>query len=251
MTRRAADATVRSKISSILAVMALALATEVAAQDIPPAASNPAPVEMGPPLPPPTAEAPDSPQATLPEDDSAPSSGDASGAGDESQVMPEPKKKIGPGAPSTKKKSTSSKKKPAPVVKKGIVLSPITPLAPSVDVRDRIVDECRLRTAIPRAIADRSREVHLSDGLGTMKLELKIVDVHAPGGGFFTGPKWITLEGRLYAGKTLKGTFTAKESSMSSMSACGMLKKVIDELATDVVVWLRKPTKGALLGSAR
>ena len=157
-----------------------------------------------------------------------------------------PKHPQGPGTPVTKKKSTG--KAPVPT---GIHLSPTTPVAPSVNVHDKVLDQCNLQTLLPQQIASRNPDIVLSDAPGAMKLELKIVDVHAPSGGVFSGPKWITVDGKLLQGKTVKGSFIAKETSMASMSACGMLSKVVTVLASDIAAWLAHPTKGATLGSAR
>lgn len=134
---------------------------------------------------------------------------------------------------------------------KGIRLSPLTPVAKSVNVHDKVLAECRLQSLLPQSIAERSPDVKLSDGGGALKLELTIVDIHAPSGGWFSGPKWITVEGRLLQGRTVKGSFIAKETSMASATACGMLSKVVRVLASDIVIWLENPTKGARLGSAR
>lgn len=123
--------------------------------------------------------------------------------------------------------------------------------ASSSNVHDKVLEQCAIQTLLPQSIAQRASNVVLADGSGAMKLELTIVDIHAPSGGWFSGPKWITVEGRLLQGKTVKGTFTAKETSMASATACGMLSKVIRVLADDIVIWLSNPAKGSMLGSAR
>jgi hypothetical protein len=165
--------------------------------------------------------------------------------------------KVGPGGTGTPPAAAPAPvKKPAPAAKakasgKGIYLAPITPVAQSVHVHDKVLDECRLQSLLPQEIAERNSEIVLSEGSGAMKLDLKIVDIHAPSGGWFSGPKWITVEGKLLQGKTVKGSFTAKETSMASATACGMLSKVITVLAADIAYWLENPRKDAMLGSAR
>jgi hypothetical protein len=150
-----------------------------------------------------------------------------------------------PAAPASKPKSSK-----APV-SRGIHLSPVTPVAPAVHVHDKVLQECRLQSLLPQSIADRNSDIVLTEAGGSQRLDLKIVDIHAPSGGWFSGPKWITVEGRLLQGKTVKGSFIAKETSMASATACGMLSKVITVLAADIVYWLQNPTKNATLGSAR
>ena len=91
--------------------------------------------------------------------------------------------------------------------------------------------------------------------LGNMRVDGAQYGAHltflAPSGGWFSGPKWITVEGKLLHGKTVKGSFIAKETSMASATACGMLSKVITVLAADIAYWMQNPTKNATLGSAR
>jgi hypothetical protein len=167
--------------------------------------------------------------------------------------------KAGPGGPpaTTKKPAEPAAKpkpdKPAakPAVSKGIHLSPVTPVAPSVHVHDKVLQECRLQSLLPQSIADRNGDIVLTEAGGSQRLDLEIVDIHAPSGGWFSGPKWITVEGKLRSGKTVKGSFIAKETSMASATACGMLSKVITVLAGDIAHWLQNPTKNAMLGSAR
>jgi hypothetical protein len=161
---------------------------------------------------------------------------------------PRPARPLGPGAPAVAK---SAPKKPAKETPTGIRLSPVTPVA-SASVNEKALEACNLQTLLPQSIAQRNPDVELSDAPGgAMKLDMKIVDVHAPGGGVFSGPKWITVEGRLLQGKTVKGSFLAKETSMGSATACGMLGKVVSVLAADIAEWLQHPEKGSMLGRAR
>lgn len=157
-------------------------------------------------------------------------------------------KPLGPGAVPAKKPAA---KAAAAAAAKGIHLSPITPVSPSVHVHEKVLAECRLQTLLPQLIAERNTDIVLSDAPGGQKLELKIVDIHAPSGGWFSGPKWVTVEGRLLQGKTVKASFIAKETSMASATACGMLQKVVTVLASDIAGWLQNPQKGSTLGSAR
>lgn len=166
--------------------------------------------------------------------------------------------KVGPGGPPPAKTLPAPAAKPKPdkpavkpAASKGIHLSPVTPVAPSVHVHDKVLQECRLQSLLPQSIAERNSDIVLTEAGGSQRLDLKIIDIHAPSGGWFSGPKWITVEGKLTSGKTVKGSFIAKETSMASATACGMLSKVITVLAGDIAHWLQNPTKNAMLGSAR
>ena len=126
--------------------------------------------------------------------------------------------------------------------------------APSAGAPDKVQSGCQLQTLVPQAIQQAGgADVQLVDkpSKGARYLELTISEIHAPGGGFFSGPKWITVEGRLFSGGALKGNFLAKETSMASASACGMLHKVMTVLASDIATWLDHPEKNSRLGSAR
>ncbi|HEY2773015.1 MAG TPA: hypothetical protein VGK20_03060 [Candidatus Binatia bacterium] len=171
--------------------------------------------------------------------------GSASGAAD----APVKTGKIGPGSPASHAKSSAKSAKAAPAAK-GIHLSPVTPVASSVNVHPQVLSECKLQTALPQQIAEKNSEIVLSDAPGAETLELRIVDIHAPNGGWFSGPKWVTVDGKLMAGKTVKGSFTAKETSMASATACGMLSKVIAVMAGDIAEWVKNPTKNGTLGGA-
>lgn len=165
-----------------------------------------------------------------------------------SAEAPAPPKPSGPAGPAAAKPAA----KKSAAANKGIQLARSTPVASSVNVHDKVLSECDVQTMLPQMIAERAPAVTLVDKAGGgNRLELKLVDIHAPNGGVFSGPKWITVEGRLYQGGAQKGDFTAKETSMGSATACGMLRKVMLALAGDIVVWLEHPTKNATLGSAR
>lgn len=161
---------------------------------------------------------------------------------------PKPSGPAGPAGPAAAKPTPKTK---APAAAKGYQLARSAPVSGSVNVHDKVLTECRIQTALPEMIAERAPSVTLVDKAGGSRLELKIVDIHAPSGGFFSGPKWITVEGRLFSGGTLKGNFLAKETSMASASACGMLHKVMTVLASDIATWLDNPEKNSRLGSAR
>lgn len=160
-------------------------------------------------------------------------------------VAPAPAAPVGPPTP-----KPALKAKPT-VPAKGIHLTRSTPVSKTVNVHDKVLSQCAIQTMLPQMIADRAPGVTLVDKAGGNRLELKIVDIHAPNGGWFSGPKWITVEGRLLAGGTLKGNFIAKETSMASATACGMLQKVMSVLAGDIAVWLDHPARNSRLGSAR
>lgn len=163
-----------------------------------------------------------------------------------------PPKPAGPAGPAATKPvaKTKAAKAAAPAAK-GYQLARSTPVASGVNVHDKVLEQCGIQTMLPQLIAERASSVTLVDKAGGNRLELKIVDIHAPNGGWFSGPKWITVEGRLFSGGAQKGDFVAKETSMASATACGMLQKVMTVLAGDIATWLEHPEKNSHIGRAR
>jgi hypothetical protein len=140
---------------------------------------------------------------------------------------------------------------PAAFAQEGVKVSRRIDFAPEASVRKQIVDECNLQTVIPSALADSSGKVALVDGKGD--LELVISDVHGPGGGVFSGPKWVEVKGTLRrGGETLR--FRAKRVSAADPFAggtCGILAKCGRNLGKDIATWLESPTDGAEIGDAQ
>ena len=159
-------------------------------------------------------------------------------------------KPMGPGGPNGRSKPPSAAA-PAKGAPSGITVARSTPVSSAVNVHDKTLEQCAIQTMLPQLIAEKNPDVQLSDKRGGSYLDLRIVDIHAPNGGVFSGPKWITVEGKLLSGKTVKGDFVAKETSMGSATACGMLSKVMAALAGDIAEWVRNPSRNARLGSAR
>ena len=133
----------------------------------------------------------------------------------------------------------------------GVTVSREIAYAKGASVRAQVREECGLQTVIPLAIAENFVDAELVDGRGN--LELEITDAHGPGGGAFSGPKWVEVKGTLRrGGKTLH--FRAKRYSamdIFSGGTCGILAKCGRSIGKDIAVWLANPTPGAELGDAR
>jgi len=166
-------------------------------------------------------------------------------------ASPPTTKHVGPAGPPVTVRPAKPAAKPAAPVARGIQLSRRATLASGVNVHDKVLEKCEIETTLPQLIAERNSEVTIVEKAGGTHLQLRIVDIHAPGGGVFSGPKWITVEGKLLSGKTVKGTFTAKEQSMGTTGTCGMLHKVMAAMAGDIAAWLNNPSKDSKLGRAR
>ena len=75
--------------------------------------------------------------------------------------------------------------------------------------------------------------------------------MHALGGGPFSGPKWMTVEGKLYDKGKLIGSFRAKRLSTAVKSTCGTLARISQAIGQDIAAWLQAPSMDAELGDAR
>lgn len=149
-------------------------------------------------------------------------------------------------APKTGSASAASKTRPVG----GIQLARIAAPGSKV-IGTRTIVDCRLQTLLPAAVAERNSKIVLTDLPAGKVLTLKIVDIEARSGGFFSGRKGITVEGRLLEAGKLRGTFTAKESSLGSVSNCGMLENAIRELAGDIGAWVDRPAMNSRLGNTQ
>ncbi len=121
------------------------------------------------------------------------------------------------------------------------------------NVRPAIQDECGIQTVIPEAIARSASNVELVSGKKS-DLELTITDAHGPGGGVFSGPKWVEVTGKLRRGSKVVGSFRAKRVSTTDIfsgGTCGILAKCARKVGADIGAWLQNPTMDAKLGDAR
>jgi hypothetical protein len=80
-------------------------------------------------------------------------------------------------------------------------------------------------------------------------LELSIREVHAPGGGPFSGPKWMIVDAELHERGRVVATARAKRVTAGPFGGtCAHLQKVARAIAVDLGAWLRDPRSGAELG---
>ncbi len=132
------------------------------------------------------------------------------------------------------------------------------PFAPGSGAPQAVIDTCELQTRLPAFLVEASGRVELVDGRpGTRGrvLDLKITKVRAPGGGIFSGRKWLTVAGTLREGGREIGSFTAARHSTGGATGaftgnCGILGRAAQVIAQDIAAWLEAPTKGARLGDA-
>jgi len=126
-------------------------------------------------------------------------------------------------------------------------------------INDTVRNDCRFPTAMvsllvktfndydppPRAKLE-SRAIDVQQYAGR-RLLLRVHNVHALGGGGWTGPKWMDMSGELWDGKTLVGNFDAHTTSGRGLTTCRSVDSLSESAADKIVEWLRSPTLGASL----
>ncbi len=127
-------------------------------------------------------------------------------------------------------------------------------------LNDTVRDECAWPTAMvkrlvaafnendeppPRAKLE-ARAIDIGKYPGR-RLLLRVKEVHAVGGGGLSGPKWMSLTGELYDGKTLVASFDSYTSSGRGLTTCRSVDSLSDSTAEMIVNWLRSPSMGAQL----
>lgn len=145
---------------------------------------------------------------------------------------------------------------PAPAGTGSIKVLRVVPFAKEAQVPQKVQDECDLQTKVPAFLSKYASDVELIDGkLGTTGrvLDLRIRDVHAPGGGAFSGPKWMTVTGVLRENGREVARFSAKRFSSGGVfggykGTCAIIGRCAQTIGKDIANWLQNPKNGAQLG---
>jgi hypothetical protein len=135
------------------------------------------------------------------------------------------------------------------------------PFAEGLDVTNAVRTECTLQTRLPQFIVDgagRGLDVVIGDTAAATSgkvLQLEFTNILGFGGGAWSGPKSVTVTGKLYENGQLIGNFVASRYSTGGAFAgfkgtCSILGRCIETLGVDIARWLAKPTMDARLGNA-
>ena len=83
-------------------------------------------------------------------------------------------------------------------------------------------------------------------------LDVAITDVHAVGGGGYSGLKWVEVQGALMEDGVPVASFLAKRTTRGGgWGACGAAQRCVKAISKDISNWLANPEDGALLGDAK
>jgi hypothetical protein len=127
-------------------------------------------------------------------------------------------------------------------------------VATTSTVPPKVKQECNIQQDLSASVVANAPNAKLvqkkpSSGL---YLDLVVTEVHAPGGGMFSGPKWIAARGTLQRGEKKLRSFRAKRMSGGPFtSTCGMLAKATNAMGLDIAGWLADENAGSLLGDAQ
>lgn len=141
------------------------------------------------------------------------------------------------------------------------IVSPV-PFAEGSQASNNVKEACTLDTRLPQFVADfakRGVNVVIGPDPGeTVEgniLYLEITHVLGTGGGSWSGPKSVTVEGILKENGEVIGSFTGARYSTGGAfggfkGTCGILGRCIKALGKDIATWLKNPTMNAMLGNA-
>lgn len=132
------------------------------------------------------------------------------------------------------------------------------PFAKGIRVPDKVKEECRLEENLADDIAKAARSVY--DKVVRQKpsgphhyLEVEITDAFGAGGGAFSGPKRMEMQGKLKtSGGKVLGSFRGERHSMGGIrglgGTCSVFKKVTKVLGEDLAKWLVSPEMDTTFG---
>lgn len=145
----------------------------------------------------------------------------------------------------------------APAYAEGVVLVPSSiPYQKEGTAKENIRRECTWNTTMPQYLAKKSDgRVQVAekniDTAADKKLMLVATHLHVIGGGPWSGPKWLVLEGKLLEKGKLIGNFEARRQTIGgSLKTCGTLESLSEEIGDDILEWLKNPGLNAKLGDA-
>ena len=132
------------------------------------------------------------------------------------------------------------------------------PFKKGIHVPDAVRQDCKLETVAADKIRSALKDAgkieqadHVSKATRGKALEMTITGLLAPGGGPFSGPKSVTIEGALWNNGKLLGSFKAERYTKHGHGTCNMLERDTDEIAGDIAKWLKDPKPDSRLGDAK
>lgn len=143
-------------------------------------------------------------------------------------------------------------------------LQKTAPFEKGLKVPDAVRDKCELETKVVEFVESFARDdfdaISMVESVSTntqgRTLAMKITDLSGAGGGAWSGPKHLTLDGTLWRDGKIVGTFTANRVTGGGAwggykGTCSLLCRCAKTLGKDVAGWLKSPSMNARLGDAK
>lgn len=130
----------------------------------------------------------------------------------------------------------------------------------SSGANDNVKAECELPQKLASFIKDNAKgayeEVNVGDAATTgtgRTLKIEFTNVLGVGGGAWSGPKSVTIQGTLTEGDKVIGTFLGRRTSTGGAfggfkGTCAIIGRCVKTLGSDVGKWLQGPSMDAKLG---
>ena len=132
------------------------------------------------------------------------------------------------------------------------------PFSVVANVPTAVQNECRLGEKTSAFIEKYSKKsVERVSSIDSGKyLDMEITEVFAPGGGAWSGPKWMEVTGTLMDGDEAVASFRAKRFSTGGAfggfkGTCSILGRCTKAIGKDIAMWLKNPVDEAELGDAK
>lgn len=147
-------------------------------------------------------------------------------------------------------------------VKDTITVQKTMPFKKGIAITKAVRVKCRLPEKLSifvQKYSKKSADIKVVDGslkdIEGKVLDIKIINVHGPGGGAYTGAKYVAVEGKLMEnGKVISSFIGARYSGGGFYGGfkgtCSILGRCVKAIGKDVAKWLRDPKDGARLGDA-
>ncbi len=138
-----------------------------------------------------------------------------------------------------------------------ITIPSAVPFSDNVSVPEAVRNECELGEKVSSFLDRYASSVQVSDTQSDGRyIDMAITEVHAPGGGAFSGPKWMEVTGTLMDNNQAIASFRAKRFSTGGAfgafkGTCSIIGRCTKAIAKDISDWLKNPVDGAELGDAR
>lgn len=117
----------------------------------------------------------------------------------------------------------------------------------------KVEEECDLQNKLPEYFYEYAPSAVPGSGGSARVLQMEVVNVIGQGGGMYTGPKQLTVQGTLTEGGQVLGSFQARRTTTGGAfggykGTCSLMQRNAKAVARDISEWVASPTMDARLG---